>query len=278
MRIAVTALAFTAGTLAAAAADLGPPPALRGALPTMTTESIDWNGFYFGGFGAFKQLEHEARSSGQGMVQDMLRSTIFLNPGNASDVYVMRRTASNKTGFGVFAGYNWSYEDAVLGVEADYGKTRLNGQTIAGRDGMFTDGNVQYSYSTRTNANVQISDYGSARARVGIPMGNFMPFGSIGLAVARARYNNSARMDWWSRPVDSTTGLPIGAWVAQQPVTLGTASKIRFGFGYAASIGVDVAITSNVFLRGELLHYNFGNIGDQKAVINTARAAAAIKF
>jgi opacity protein-like surface antigen len=277
MRFAFTALALAASTAVAGAADLGPPPVLRGAMPAIG-DSIDWNGFYFGGFGAFKQLEHEARSSGQGMVQDMLRSTIFLNPGQASDVYVMRRTASNKTGFGVFAGYNFSYDEAVLGVEADYGKTRLNGQTLAGRDGMFTDNNVQYSYSTRTNANVQISDYGSARARVGIPMGNIMPFGSIGVAVARARFSNGARMDWWNRQLDATTGLPLGPWVSQQPVTLGTASKIRFGFGYAASLGVDVAITSNIFLRAELLHYNFGNIGDQKAIINTARAGAAVKF
>jgi opacity protein-like surface antigen len=277
MRIAYVALALAAGTVAAGAADLGPMPALRGALPTMTTESIDWNGFYFGGFGAFKQLEHEARDAGQGMVRDMLRSTVFLSVGAADDIYVMRRTASNRTGFGAFVGYNWSYEDVVLGAEADYGKTRLNGQSTAGRDGMFNDNNVDYSYSTRTNASVQISDYGSARARVGLPMGNFMPFASVGLAVARARFDNSARMDWWRRTVDPNTGA-TGPWIAQQPVTLGSASKIRFGFGYAASIGVDVAITSNVFLRGELLHYNFGNIGDQKAVINTARAAAAIKF
>jgi outer membrane immunogenic protein len=277
MRLAssVLALSLIAGG-AARAADLGPAPMLRGAMPAIS-DAIDWNGFYFGGFGGFSQLEHETRNTGQAMVRDMLRSTIFLSTGAADDVYVMRRSATNRTGFGAFAGYNWVYDDFVMGVEADYTKTRLNGSTLSGRDGMFNNGATDLSYQTRTTSSIQMSDYGSMRARVGVPIGNIMPFASAGLALARTRFQNSARMDWWQRSIDQTTGV-AGPWTQQQPVTLTQGSKIRFGFGYAFSAGVDVAVTSNIFLRAEALHYNFGNIGDQKATVNVARGGAAVKF
>jgi opacity protein-like surface antigen len=277
MRLAIATLAATlAAAGAVRAADLGPAPMLRGAMPAIS-DTIDWNGFYFGGTAGFSQMDHEARNTGQAMVRDMLRSTVFLSVGAADDIYVMRRSATNRTGFGVFAGYNWSYEDAVFGIEADYTKTNLFGSTLSGRDGMFANGNTELSYETRTTSSMRISDYGSMRARVGVPFGNFMPFASAGLAVARTRFANTANMDWWRRTVDQTTGV-AGPWFQQQPVSLNQGSKIRFGFGYAASVGVDVAITSNIFLRAEALHFNFGNIGDQKATINVARGAAAIKF
>jgi outer membrane immunogenic protein len=275
MRLATSLLALALAASPAIAADMA-APVLRGAMPAVN-DSIDWNGFYFGGFGGFKQLEHEARSSGQGLVRDMLRSSVFLNTGAADDIFVTRRTATNRTGFGIFTGYNFTYEEVVLGLEGDYGKTKLKGETTAGRNGRFMNGNEELQYFTRTNASVNITDYGSLRARVGIPFGNIMPFASAGLAVSRARYENGARLDWERRVVDPTTGA-VGPWQAGTPITNGSSSKIRFGFGYALSAGVDFAIGSNLFLRAEALHYNFGNIGDQRAVINAARAGAALKF
>ena len=48
--------------------------------------------------------------------------------------------------------------------------------------------------------------------------------------------------------------------------------------GLAVGLGVDVAVTSNLFLRGEWQYVHFRDFAGTQASINNLRAAAGLKF
>ncbi len=83
MRLVIaTAAAVVAFATTAGAADMAPLPmggVLRGALPA--SESPDFAGTYVGGFGGFSQMNFDTRQAGVATVQEMLRATVYLNPG-----------------------------------------------------------------------------------------------------------------------------------------------------------------------------------------------------
>lgn len=269
----------------ASAADMAPPPVLRGPLP-VTEAGTDWSGFYAGGFGGFSQLEFEPRTAGTGLVRTMLSNTVWLNPGRADDVIFNRRTTSNKVVFGGFVGYNWMIDDYVIGAELDYTRGEQNGTANGGRSGFFAipDTNavprVDYRYTTSVSNKLKMSEFGTARLRFGVPFGSFMPFATAGIALGRFSYRNEASATGEARNVvaDANGNAIFGSWTQVMNTSLSDASRTRFAIGYALGGGFDWALTQNVFLRGELQHVRFGNAGDMTATINTARAGAALKF
>jgi outer membrane immunogenic protein len=272
------------------AADMGPAPILRGPLP-QAEDAVDWTGFYAGGFGGFSQMEFEPRQAGVGLVREMLRASAYLNPGRADEIVASSRTTTNATGFGLYAGYNWMVEDYVVGLEADYTRAQLKGNSTAGRDGFFSlpDGSSfprdDYRYTTSTTSRLKISDFGTIRGRLGAPMGSFMPYLTGGLSWARASYGNTAALVSDTRnvtqvvnPFTGATTTNYGPWAPAASYALKDGSRTRFVFGYAVGAGVDWAVTQNLILRAEVMHVRFGNAGDTSTSINSARAGAAIKF
>jgi outer membrane immunogenic protein len=232
MRRIILSTSLVAFTVPALAADMSAPtPVLRGALP-MVEKGVDFTGFYVGGFGGFNQQEFQGRTAGQSLVSEMLRGTVFLNPGNAADIVNYRSVTSNAVSYGAFAGYNWGVDDYIVGVEADYTRTKLEGSLIGGRNGIFSVPNAQiypndqYAYVTNTSSALKISDYGSLRARFGMPFGNLMPYLSGGVAVARASYGSDATVNWQVRTFNQnpTTGVVTATpYVPAHLIACGTA-------------------------------------------------------
>lgn len=282
-------LGAAACPLLAAAADMAPPPVLRGPLPA-SEASTDWSGFYAGGFGGFSQMEFEPRNGASGLVRTMLTSTIWLDPGRADDVVLQKRTTSNKTMFGGFAGYNMVVDDYVIGAEVDYTRASLNGTANGGRTGAFGVPDVtslprnEYRYTTTISSKLKLTEFGTIRARFGVPYGSIMPFVTAGLALGRFSYGNDASLTGEGRAVTSFTDVAgntttiIGAWGPAGTYSLRDGSRTRFAVGYALGAGIDWALTDNIVLRGEVQHVRFGNAGDTTASINSARGGAAIKF
>ena len=290
MRQRIAALGFAllgsaAVSSIAIAADMAPPPVLRGPLPA-TEAGTDWSGYYVGGFGGFSQLEFEPRTAGQGLVRTMLSNTIWLNPGRADDVIFNRRTTSNKVVFGAFAGYNWMIDDYVVGAEVDYTRGEQKGTALGGRSGFFSIPDVSalprvdHRYTTSVSNSLKMTEFGTARLRFGVPFGSFMPFATAGVALGRFSYSNEASATGESRDVvaDANGNAIFSQWGKTMDTKLKDASRTRFAIGYALGGGFDWALTQNIFLRGELQHVRFGNAGDMTATINTARAGAALKF
>jgi len=51
-----------------------------------------------------------------------------------------------------------------------------------------------------------------------------------------------------------------------------------FAPGYLYGVGMDVAITPSVFLRGEWEYVGFGAVGGIRSTVNTARVGLGLRF
>lgn len=127
---------------------------------------------------------------------------------------------------GAFVGYNFQFSNnIVVGAEADI-STGLDGTTAQGTAGPF--------WSCNTGAcNTDIDWYATIRARLGYAIDRFHVYGTGGLAIARADggiFNS-----------------------AQQGVS-------HTETGWTAGAGLEYAFTNNIFVRGEYLHVDLGNI------------------
>lgn len=269
----------------ARSADMAPPPALRGPLP-ITESTIDWNGFYVGGTWAFGN-GNASRNRGRtgpaieqivagSAVEQSIRQQPLTTSGQNQDAFMA---------FGAFAGYNFVVDDMVLGVEADYHKSQLTASNTGFGSGRTDDrisGTITSfeSWSANSRSTLKITDYGSLRGRFGYAWGNLMPYLTAGVAVARVGYTDAATVNGISTQIDinttptTVTNTPIDFNPNSFTIRRGTSLKV----GYALGAGIDWALTSNVFLRGELQHLRFANIGGFDVAINSAKVGAGLKF
>ena len=176
-------------------------------------------------------------------------------------------TAYNWTGFyaGLDAGYSWGNVDAsspavsnfdadgfLLGAFAGY--NYQFGSIVAGgeADIEWTNADGDSDGDSFLEKNWQ----GSLRGRVGYAIDRFMLFGTAGLAIADFDGDASAALDGH----DSGTEL-----------------------GWTVGAGVDVAVTDNIFVRGEYRYADYGKVisnGGQHLDFNdhTVRLGVAYKF
>src|SRR5262245_53810415 len=172
-------------------------PTLRGSSPFIPAapKYTRWEGFYAGGQIGLDSADMDLRRT-------FNSSTIF-DPSNLFTAPLGRvatwAAASQKvvrsTSYGAFAGYNTQWSDAVVGVELNYNRSSLFGSSTRSRcqvDGSpnclpsvpLGDGN-NYNVTTTAETSARITDYGTLRVRGGWAFGNFMPFGTAGIALAR---------------------------------------------------------------------------------------------
>ncbi|MGL4242534.1 MAG: outer membrane protein [Beijerinckiaceae bacterium] len=280
--IASAALVLTA--LPALGADMaGPPPVLRGALPA--DAGVDFAGGYFGGFAGYNAQVFNTSNTPVSPAAGY--ATTPYSAGNAHLARPVDRSSAGAMGFGVFAGFNWGIDGYIVGVEADYVRSRLKGGSRGSLTGGFDDGTNEYQFTTNVATTQNVTDYGTLRARLGLPYGNFMPYVTGGLAWARTQYGNSASLTGSRRPTGSAPGTPYTA-DPTAPGPLATATRSQMIYGYALGAGVEFALTSNILLRGEVMTMRFARFGgftsptssapDGNMSINTARVGAAVKF
>jgi outer membrane immunogenic protein len=162
-----------------------------------------WSGFYAG------------VSGGWGETND-----IWTNTGNPDFNDVGKGTL-----LGIQGGYNWQFQNMVVGLESDYLFSAVKGSVVC-PDPTQTCGH-------------KLKDLGSVRGR----------FGWLGTPSTMMYF---------------TGGLAWGAteWAMQDPVTGstangGTASHTSTGFVLGA--GLEYLLAKNWSLKGEYLHYGFGS-------------------
>jgi opacity protein-like surface antigen len=116
---------------------------------------------------------------------------------------------------------------------------------------------------------MNITDYGTARARAGYIMKNFMPYAFVGLAVGRADITRSATVSGTETAGNTVTPFSFtgsetknGAWLT----------------GWAAGGGLEVLMMPNVFLRGEYEYASFAGVSGIKASVSTVRIGAGLKY
>jgi outer membrane immunogenic protein len=281
LRAGLAALALILlAPIGASAADM--PEFLRG---SYTPSFTRWEGFYFGG-----QVGQTWGTADLGNADNSLVSYMLANTELQSIVTNFTTLPKSTTGgasYGAFIGYNWQWDDVVLGAELNYnhnsigmsGKDTLGPILVPGAS--LPDGStVLYSVVVTSAASVSIHDIVTARARAGWTFGRFMTYGFGGLAVGTADVSRFATLAGSTKtttpptnPPPPSTGILI---LPRDPQAQAQDGLIAYGF--TVGLGLDVALIQNVFVRGEWEFIQFPNISDMRVAANSVRVAVGLKF
>jgi outer membrane immunogenic protein len=246
--------------------DLPPPPDLEQA-----ARPIHWGGFYIGGFGGLTQSRFSTDKSVGELANLTLTGSTAIADYNPPALVAARPRTDSGPSFGGMAGYNFMYDQLMMGVELDW--TKLDQKTsVTTFQGRAVNG-TGLTIASRQDGS--ISHYATARIRLGWAMDNFMPYVTAGVAAGQFDTNVSVTSDWL---ISNGATPPVFTSALGYPQTLGGAKKGTWGFGMSLGGGVDVALTENIFLRGEYLYTRFNDVNGITVGLNTARVAAGVKF
>ncbi|MCK2054311.1 outer membrane beta-barrel protein [Methylobacterium sp. 37f] len=307
MRTATLALlaSFTLGVIAPAqGADLD-YGVLRGSDYEPEIQLIDWNGIYVGGHGGYTSASAGFKNVYTPLILNELRDSSAESLLGASTLLPSRTGTTEGSSYGAYIGFNYQFEETVIGIEADY--TRFD-RTTSARDSiarfkLSPDGYME-SVSLDGAATSRVEDYGTLRARGGYAIGNFLPYITGGLAIGRVHVDQSVAIQYH--------GYDAAAYKANQALQVGAKAVAVKDFGYVnggfdpnnpeagipatrrvrnaktktmggfvLGAGLEFALTSNILLRAEYQYVmlnDFQESAANRVAINTVRAGAAVKF
>jgi opacity protein-like surface antigen len=283
MRFVVGSVVLLWTAQAATAADL---PYLRGSNPYEpgSPAYFSWGGFYAGGhvgktFGSFDFTEAIGP-----LVGFILRESEIESQFSPSQWKMLGKEGGSSTHFGGFVGYNSQWEDVILGVEVGY--SRVSASAAAsdsiGRALTLSD-NFRYDLTIDSAAAVRVTDYATLRGRAGYVIGPLLPYVTAGVAVGRASYVKTASVSYptpvCTLPPSIDNPQPCGPVPPPfGPVTRTESKNDGIFFGYAAGVGLDVAVLPNVFVRGEYEWAMLPNVGGIAVTLNNVRVGAGVRF
>jgi outer membrane immunogenic protein len=274
--IALAPNALLASTAFAADLDLD---TLRGPLPVGPAAFTRWAGFYAGGQFGFSSGNVDFSKATQPLLASSGQQLALINLAHIDRWEPLNSNANaTATGFGGFVGYNTQWQDLIIGIEANY--THAPIKTVATNtpvDRTLSVNGFNDSANVSGSGSLSVTDFGSLRARFGYVLNNFMPYGFAGFALGLGSYNVTAD----ANGQQSTTTVPC----TPAPGTCidydfgGTANKSNALFyGFSVGAGLDWAVTSNIFVRGEYEFIQFAPVANLTAKISTARVGAGFKF
>lgn len=313
MRIRSILPAFAMVSLAALAASaaLGADyPVLRGSqvedAPPAPSFAPNWGGFYFGGSAGYTSTQFDAEKQSGTLSTAAFRNLVISDA--ASGMLRFGRASKDRTNFGGFVGYNTSFGDAVLGIEAEYLKINTQTDQRGSIGGVFTDLypttvasspsaeplNTKTAVAVAGHSTNKIDDLVMLKARAGYAFGNFMPFANIGLAVGRVSTNAEiqhayATIENYSRfnTITDQTGAVsrttlIGTGTIGRPDATGSRGVTQISSGYVPGLvlgaGIDALLGDNLLVRAEYNRIYFADYKGVNAVVDTARLGAGLKF
>jgi len=238
---------------------------------------MNWGGFYGGGQVGYGASYMHFSKSGRGITAFDPNNTFTAPFGSVSSWVDLGTDNARAASYGGFIGYNWQWDDLILGFEGNYNHTKLFGSATATRcyDAVITscsaaitlgDTNA-YNATVTAMASARITDYGTARLRAGWVNDNLLPYAMIGLAVGRVEVSRYA----------TATGTPVAAGTAFTR-TEGTVNSPMLAFGYSAGLGADFLIFPNVFVRAEYEFVKFLLVSDVRSQIHNGRLGMGLKF
>jgi outer membrane immunogenic protein len=280
MRFVTSVLIVLALAARAYAADL--PEVLRGSQPVGPANFFNWSGLYVGGqFGA-SDTKADFSKSTSAPVAYVLRETTLQNEFNPAGWPVLGTGDHTATAYGGFIGYNAQWQDVILGIEGNYNHSSA---TLIAADNPISRitpsaGGNNYLVNLSGSGTLTGIDYGTLRGRAGWIVGNFLPYGFVGLAAGRANINVSATVDGEQNPPSgggaclASNTPPCTPFFFSDSVGRNPAWLI----GFAAGAGLDVALTQHFFLRAEYEFVQFAPVSSVLVTVNSARLGAGFKF
>jgi opacity protein-like surface antigen len=236
----------------------------------------DWSGFYVGGQAGVASGTFDPGKATNSMVAHILRLTTLEAEARVSTWSQLPKTTNSGSTFGGFFGYNSQWDDVILSVEFQYNSAALSGQSsdTIGRSFLASDGYL-YNVDVSSRSSIAMKDYAGIRGRAGYVMGRWLPYAQFGFIVGRADIFRSTTVAATGRDVTRDPPFPN---VALGPVTATEYKKDAFMYGLSAGVGLDFAITENLFLRGEYEYALFFPTSGIKFNMNTGRVGVAMKF
>jgi outer membrane immunogenic protein len=254
---------------------------LRGSQPVGPATFTRWSGFYAGGQFSFGDATVDFSHATQPLLAFSLRELALENQQHPSEWPVLGKASNSATGFGGFVGYNTQWQDLIIGLEGNYTHTSFvataSNSPIAR---VVSAGGSNYSVNITGTGMLNLTDYGSLRARAGYVLGNFLPYGFIGFAVGSANYAVTTRVFGQQNSASPFT-LPCDDTLATCVDYDFSNSAGRNGallYGGSVGLGLDWAITPNLFLRGEVEYLAFVPLANIDVSIINARVGAGVKF
>jgi len=255
----------------ALAADM--PDLLRGSFTPAYTR---WDGFSFGVQAGASNMTTDFGNSTSGLIAYSLRNTEVEDQFSPSTWTTLPSNTTNGRQYGAFIGYNWQWDELVLGVDAAY--NRLSSMNASASDSITrqvvtTPDNVNNTLTITAQSSLKLVDYATVRARAGYAMGQFLPYATIGAAVGRFDYTNTATVHNVGTP-------PVGSPILPFDVTDTQSNEKNNAIvgGFEVGLGMDVAVLPNVFLRGEWEFVAFTPLAGIRATMNTGRVGVGMKF
>jgi outer membrane immunogenic protein len=269
MRRFLLAVVMCGAMSCAQAADL---PVLRGGFTEgLTTTNVNWQGFYVGGQVGYGSSDENFTGSNTNLINALLDHNIIQEMQVSAWNLGMGKQSARTSAFGAFAGYNWQWDDVVLGVETSWLHGSFGGAASGFKelvtpnpmaDGFFHD------VAVNSLSSISITDMATFRGRAAYAWDCFLPYAFAGFALGNANIVHSVTIN------DTAFTRTVNAGTTTLSAT--DAQHNHLIYGYTAGLGVDVNLVGGLFARAEWEYVRFTTSIDTN--INTVRAGLGYKF
>jgi len=271
MRRFLLAAVMCGAVTAANAADL---PILRGGLTDgLTNSSVNWDGFYVGGQAGYGSSDENFTGSNSNMIAALLDHNVIQQMQVSSWNLGMGKQSSRSSVYGAFTGYNWQWDDVVLGLEASWMHGSLGGTSSASKElvsGTALSDSSFHDVAVTSSSFISITDMATFRGRAAYAFGCFLPYAFGGFALGNANIGHSVLIN------DAVATTINGPFTPLQPLQASDVQHNHLIYGYTAGLGIDINIVGGLFARAEYEYVRFTTSVDTN--INTVRAGLGYKF
>lgn len=256
---------------AAVAADM--PEFLRG---SYTPNYTRWDGFYFGGHIGASSMATNFGNATNSEIAHILRNSTLEAEFAPSNWTVLGSSTTNSAQYGGFVGYNWQWDQLVLGL--NFGYSHMLSMATSASDSIerivTTSDKIQHDVTITAQSSIKLIDYATLRGRAGYTFGQFLPYAVLGLAVGRFNYSNAALLTDAQTNKSTSPGTFLGTFID----SASDAKDNAFAMGFVTGLGMDVQLMPNLFLRGEWEFVAFAPVGGIRTSVHAARAGLGARF
>ena len=274
MRRLLLAAMMCGAVTAAHAADLSDLPILRGSYTEgLSSSKVNWQGFYIGGQGGYGSGDENFSGSNKNMLAALLDHNVIQEMQVSQWNLGLGKASARTSGDGGFAGYNWQWDDVVIGLEASYLHGSFGGSSTASKalvSGSALSDSLFHSVAVDSSVSIAISDMATLRARAAYAWGCFLPYVFGGIALGNADISHSVTVH------DAVSANIFGPFVPLATLNATDVVHNHLVYGYSGGLGVDVNLVGGLFMRAEWEYVRFTSSVDTS--INTVRAGLGYKF
>lgn len=274
MRRFLLAAVMMGAASCAQAADMPDLPILRGSyIDGLTTSRVNWQGFYVGGQGGYGSSDEKFAGSNASMLATLLDHNVIQQMQVSQWNLGLAGQSARSSAYGAFAGYNWQWDDVVVGLEASYVHGSFGGASRATKElvsGLALSDTFFHDVAVNSSASISISDMATFRARAAYAWGCFLPYMFGGFALGKADIARSVTIH------DAVSATINGPFTPLATLNATDAVHNHLIYGYTAGLGFDVNLVGDLFMRAEWEYVRFTSQVDTN--INTVRAGLGYKF